>query len=119
MLCRATAHKVGEPSDEVVVFFEALPGCSRSATLALALGGIWRVPFHEVEHDDICTEAQLIQFAIGKDETDDARLFEVRFERGRPVYAEEERTLMLVSPATLRRLVLGQRHARAWAGAMA
>lgn len=98
---------------EVTVFFEVPRGVDAAAHEALE--SLVCLAWHEATPDDLhiynCfSEAEMLgSWALGDESTGDMRLFEDGFCHGAPTYAEPERTLMLVSPATLKRLVTAQR----------
>lgn len=108
MIFRAIAYIVGAIDDEVIVYVDA--GCRQAALerLSVALHTIWRVGSEQVEHYNLADEHELIAQAGGEPATGDARLLEVGWADGRPSYAPPERTLLLLGPRSLRRMVQAQ-----------
>lgn len=110
-LHRAT---VASPKIEapITVFFEApwnlVPEMEPGPFLALLLACAWDLELADLQVKDVIRERPLIARARGHVATGDLRLFEVGYWHG-PIYAEPERTVLLVCPTTLRRLVAAQR----------
>lgn len=97
---------------ELTVFFETTaqdPGHE----LGLLLSQIWNVPPRDVDVQLVCSaEYVLKHWCTGDEVTGDARLFELGFDaEGVVNYVAPERTLFLVTPNTLQRLVIAQRGA--------
>jgi hypothetical protein len=94
---------------ETTVFFEHVGSSTEAAfSLSLQLTGVWFCQLGQLRVINAWAETVLLAKAIGTPETGDQRLFEVSAWHGSPIYADPERTLMLVSPPLLRRLVLAQ-----------
>lgn len=97
---------------ELIVFFEvpwdSLPTVDVGRWLAMNVCAAWDVPEDDLNIYNIVRERPLLHQATGDAGTGDMRLFEVGFWHG-PTYVEPERTLMLVCPPTLRRLLAAQR----------
>lgn len=97
---------------EVVVFFEVawdeLTDANPARQVALQLAAAWGLHPDDLHIASPVRERPLLSLARGGPQTGDLRLFEVGHWHG-PIYAEPERTLLLVCPATLRRLVTAQR----------
>lgn len=111
-LHRAT---VASPKIEatVTVFFEVPWGLTTELDLgqhlAMQLACAWDVEITDIHVTDVIRERPLIARARGAVATGDLRLFENGYWRG-PLYCEPDRTLLLVCPTTLRRLVVAQRN---------
>lgn len=106
----AALNRPGQP--ELIVFFETDfedPGYDLTSTLQ----SLWCADRNEVDVLLVCTADYVLKhWCIGDESTGDARLFELGFDADGTVrYAQPERTLFLVTPATLQRLVLAQRGA--------
>lgn len=100
----------GQP--EVTIFFETNqedPGYNLRELLAK----LWSADERDIDVQLICSADYVLKhWCIGEASTGDARLFELGFDADGTVrYAVPERTLFLVTPATLQRLVLAQRSA--------
>lgn len=110
-LHRALATQ-GRGQPQMVVFFEipwdAVTTMDVGSWLQILLAAMWDVPPDAVQLNGITRERPLLSDAIGGEATGDLRLFETSQWHG-PIYAEPERTLLLVCPATLARLVAAQR----------
>lgn len=110
-LHRAT---VASPKIEatVTVFFEVPWGLTTEMDLgqhlAMQLACAWDVEMTDIHVTDVIRERPLLARARGHVSTGDLRLFENGYWRG-PLYCEPDRTLLLVCPTTLRRLVAAQR----------
>lgn len=113
LLYRATACIRGTDAPEVHVFFEAPPLTHPGNELLHMLTAVWFARIGSIHIENIVEEYEyLSRWAVGSKITGDARLFEVGLgDGGRVDYCDPERTLMLVSPRVLKRLVLGQRAA--------
>lgn len=110
MIYRAFAY-IGRSSleqNEVTAFIEAGTRTHAERRLREALGLIWHVGPERVEHYNLADEAELLRQAFGDASTGDARLLETGFSDGRPSYADPDRTLLLLSPRSLRRMVQAQ-----------
>ena len=94
---------------ECVVFFET-SALSASKALENALSILWSVPAESLEIYNCNTEWQQVNlFAFGDRSDGDLRLFETGSGMGGVlIYAEPTRTLFLVRPETLARLVIAQ-----------
>lgn len=91
---------------EVAVFFEASSDMA-PALLLRALSIAWGVSVDQIEIYNIWSEYELIDQACAAADTGDARLFENGYSDG-PLYCDPGRTLFLVRPAMLERLLLAQ-----------
>ena len=76
--------------------------------VAMLLACAWDLELTDLQVSDVVRERPLIARARGHVATGDQRLFEVGHWHG-PIYAEPERTVLLVCPPTLLRLVAAQR----------
>jgi hypothetical protein len=117
ILYRAVACVHGRDEPEVHVFFEAPPLTNPGEELLLALNTVWRTGRDVLEIYNIVDETELLRsWSVGGTRTGDARLFEVGVgDRSRVHYCAPDRTLFLVSPTTLQRLVKAQAAAQALA----
>ncbi|MGK2899981.1 MAG: hypothetical protein ACSLE9_15075 [Burkholderiaceae bacterium] len=109
MLFRAIAYAIhpygSSIDDECVVFFESPSVPAAGARLATLLSEAWSAPKDCIEAYNVRTEHELLSdWAFGDASTGDARLFEVSCGPNGIGYVEAARTLVLVRPATLRRL---------------
>jgi hypothetical protein len=113
LLYRATACIRGTDAPEVHVFFEAPPLTHPGNELLHMLTTVWFAPIDSLHISNPVDEYQhFSRWAVGDKSTGDARLFEVGLgDGGRVEYCKPGRTLMLVSPAVLQRLVKGQQTA--------
>lgn len=97
---------------EVVVFVEVpwdeLVHANVARMVSLLVAAAWNVHPDDLRVASPVRERPLLSMSRGGPQTGDLRLFEVGHWHG-PIYAEPERTLLLVGPATLRRLVTAQR----------
>jgi hypothetical protein len=119
ILYRAVAYVHGRPSPEVHVFFEAPPLTNPGEELLQLLNCMWRTGSETVEIYNIVDEYKLISlWAVGDAFTGDARLLELGLgAAGRVAYCLPSRTLLLVSPPVLLRLVKAQDAAQSLAKA--
>jgi len=115
MLFRAVAYRhqlltdIGEP--EVAVFFEAPSPADAVAVLTALLATAWGVPADEVDHYNLWSEAELLRnSACDGCLAGEAYLMENGWCHG-PLFVRPDRTLMLVRPSTLRRLLVARQHA--------
>ena len=110
-LHRAT---VASPKIEapVTVFFEVAWEQATKLDLGLHVGILlacaWDLEMTDLQVQDVVRERPLIARARGHVSTGDLRMFENGYWRG-PLYCEPDRTVLLVCPTTLRRLVAAQR----------
>lgn len=113
LLYRATACIRGTNAPEVHVFFEAPPLTHPGNELLHMLTAVWFAPVGTIHIENIVDEyAHLSRWAVGDKSTGDARLFELGSgDGGRVEYCKPARTLMLVSPPVLQRLVKAQQAA--------
>lgn len=96
-------------AEEVAVFFEA-PREQRHDHLQRLLHLAWQVSAEDLTIYNLNSAHELLnEWALGEAETGDMRLFESGFCDDAVIYHDPLRTLMLVSPATLKRLVEAQR----------
>lgn len=97
----------------ITVFFEVpwnlVPEVEPAPFVAMLLGCAWDLELTDLQVTDVIRERPLIARARGHVATGDLRLFENGFWRG-PLYCEPDRTVLLVCPSTLRRLVAAQQH---------
>lgn len=99
-------------AEQIAVFFEVpwdqVPNMDLRMHLLILVAALsWVDPQAVVVHK-LQRERQVIDDSHGLPSTGDLRLFEVGDWHG-PIYAEPERTWLLVGPATLRRLAAAQR----------
>lgn len=115
-LFRAVAYRM-EPANlpledsqpEVTVFFEATSAAVAPAQLKRALHAVWDCPANEVDFYNLWTEAEMLaNSTCALDPTaGEAWLFETGW-GGAPLFSAQARTLMLVRPSTLVRLVVAR-----------
>ncbi|HRD84477.1 MAG TPA: hypothetical protein PLF63_04825 [Rubrivivax sp.] len=119
LLHRAHASLLGSHDSAIAVFFEVLPLCDPATTLAHMLAPMWGCRPVDVEIASVCSvDYALRHWTRGSAATGDARLFECGFGAdGRIEYLLPERTLLLVTPPQLQRLVQAQRAAQQLADA--
>ena len=98
------AGAVDQP--EVAVFFEASSDMA-PALLLRALSIAWGVSTDQIEVHNIWSEYELIDQSSAAVDTGDARLFENGYSDG-PLYCDPGRTLLMVRPVMLERLLLAQ-----------
>lgn len=113
LLHRAHACMRNSPEPEVTVFFEALPLTDPGSFLQHLLAPIWGCRPADVDVALLCSADYLLRhWTRGHADTGDARLFEVGFGADGTIhYLAPERTMLLVPPAQLQRLVKAQRAA--------
>lgn len=108
MLHRAIAYIDRSLDDtECVVFFEHYgTDDGRTERLKALLSTAWRVSADSIVAYNVDDERSVSGFS---DDVGDTRLFESGWSDGAPVYHRRERTMLLVGPTMLRRLVAAQR----------
>lgn len=113
LLHRAHACMRNSPQPEVTVFFEALPLTDPGQLLQQMLAPIWGCTPDDVEVQLLCSANYVLRhWTVGGHESGDARLFECGFDAdGRVRYLVPERTMLLVPPMQLQRLIKAQRMA--------
>lgn len=120
MLFRAVAYRdesrdtpPGGTWPEVHVFFEAADSDVAPAVLRRLLAAAWDTDPDHFGFHNIWSENELLRQAMCEASTGDLRLLETGFCRV-PLFCMPERTLLIVTPPTLTRLVKAQERARAW-----
>ena len=114
MLFRAYAYLThcSFEEGEVVVFFDAASERDAWPTLQSLLAHTWRINADQIDAYNFFPEHELLgNHAYGDASTGDARLFESGGGPGGTSYIDPQRTLLLVRPHRLRRLLAGQQAA--------
>lgn len=114
-LCVGMAYVHGAIGNEVRVFFEASLFVESPAQALLdLLSTTWRISVEHIEVYNVHTEREcMAEWALGEASTGDARLLESGAGPEGISYTRRDQVLMLVRPATMRRLVAAQEAAEA------
>jgi hypothetical protein len=108
MIYRAIAYVLRSIEDESIVYIDAATRATAHEALSAVLPTIWGVEPHRVEYYNLDDEHDLVSQAFGDAHTGDARLLEIGWSDNRPLYASADRTLLLLGPRSLRRMVQAQ-----------
>jgi hypothetical protein len=109
LLYRAVASVRGSTDPGVHVFFEAPPLTHPQCELRSMLSLVWWTPARSIEVADLRTEEQMLGvWAHVRSADHEALLFEVGHGDYSTTWCDPNRTLMLVSPRTLERLLQAQ-----------